>query len=115
MTVRLSRVSDNAPVTDAAVTVTLRGAAHATTAQPDGSYAFDSKDLALPGSAAVQINVHESALSETLTGTLQMGADSEAAGEDKSNARQLWWWVLNFGVGIGFLWLISRRRKGAKE
>jgi hypothetical protein len=115
MTVRLSRLADNAPVTDAAVSVKLRGSSHATTAQPDGSYAFESKDLALPGPAAVQINVQENAVSETLAGTLQVGADSDAAGEDKNNARQLWWWVLNFAVGIGFVWLISRRRKKAEE
>jgi hypothetical protein len=34
--------------------------------------------------------------------------------EDKNSARQLWWWALNFGVCIGFLWLISRRRKAAQ-
>jgi hypothetical protein len=34
--------------------------------------------------------------------------------EDKNNARQLWWWVLNFAVCFGVLWLISRRRKAAQ-
>jgi hypothetical protein len=34
--------------------------------------------------------------------------------EDKNTARQLGWWVLNFAVCIGFLWLVSRRRKSAK-
>jgi hypothetical protein len=36
------------------------------------------------------------------------------APQDKNTARQLWWWVLNFGVCIGFLYLISRRRKRAR-
>ena len=35
--------------------------------------------------------------------------------DSQSNARQLWWWVLNFTVCFGILWLISRRRKAAKD
>ena len=41
-------------------------------------------------------------------------ANSVGQGEDKNNARQLWWWVLNFAVCFGILWLISRRRKAAQ-
>ncbi|MGH9561527.1 MAG: hypothetical protein ACRD3S_08735, partial [Terracidiphilus sp.] len=51
MAIHLSRVIDNAPVRDAAVTVVLRGASHPTTAQSDGSYTLQTKDLALPGAA----------------------------------------------------------------
>jgi hypothetical protein len=49
MTIRLSRLIDNAPVRDAAVTVTLRGVTHPTTAEADGSFTLQTKDLAIPG------------------------------------------------------------------
>jgi hypothetical protein len=114
MTVRLSRVIDNAPVRDAAVTVTLRGVAHPTTAEADGSFTLQTKDLAIPGAAAVDFQVAQAAGSETLKGTLEVAAVAGSS-NDKNSARQLWWWVLNFAVCIGFLWLISRRRKSAQE
>ena len=112
MTIRVSRLADNAPVTNAAVAVKLRGAEHPATAQVDGSYVFESRDLGAPGAATVQITVHDGAVSETLSATLQPGAEPA---EEKNSTRQLLWWVLNFGVCIGFLWLISRRRKAAEE
>ncbi|MGB6308935.1 MAG: hypothetical protein WBF89_14200 [Steroidobacteraceae bacterium] len=114
MTIHLSRVIDNAPVRDAAVTVLLRGASHPATAETDGSYTLQSKDLALPGAAAVEIEVVDATGRERLKGTLQV---SGAAGrtEDGNSARQLGWWVLNFAVCIGFLWLFSRRRKSAQD
>jgi hypothetical protein len=114
MTIRLSRVIDNAPVRDAAVTVTLRGVPHPTTAEADGSFTLQTKDLAIPGAAAVDFQVAQAAGSETLKGTLQIAAGAGSSG-DRNSARQLWWWVLNFGVCIGFLWLFSRRRKAAKH
>jgi hypothetical protein len=108
MTIRLSRSIDNAPVADAAVTVVLRGVAHAATAETDGSYVLQTQDLTLPGAAAVEFQVAQAAARQSLKGTLQVaGADQP---EDKNTARQLWWWVLNFAVCIGFLWLISRRK-----
>lgn len=114
MTIHLSRVLDNAPVRDAAVTVLLRGVSHPATAETDGSYTLQSKDLALPGAAAVEFEVVEAAGRESLKGTLQVSA---AAGrpEEGNSARQLGWWVLNFAVCIGFLWLFSRRRKSAQD
>lgn len=113
MTVHLSRLIDNAPVRDAALTVVLRGAAHPTTAETDGSYTLQTKDLALPGAAAIEFQVTQTASRENLKGTLQITAGAGQS-EDKNSARQLWWWVLNFAVCIGFLWLISRRRKAAQ-
>jgi hypothetical protein len=113
MTIRLSRPIDNAPVRDAAVTVTLRGVPHPTTAEADGSFTLQTKDLAIPGAAAVEFQVAQAAGSETLKGTLQVAPGAGSSG-DKNSARQLWWWVLNFAVCIGFLWLISRRRKSAQ-
>jgi len=113
MTIRLSRLIDNAPVADAAVTVVLRGVAHAATAETDGSYTLQTQDLTLPGAAAVEFQVAQAAARQSLKATLQgAGADQP---EDKNTARQLWWWVLNFAVCIGFLWLISRRRKIARS
>jgi cobalt-zinc-cadmium efflux system membrane fusion protein len=114
MTIHLSRLVDNAPVRDATVTVVLRGVAHPTTAEADGSYTLQAKDLTLPGAAAMEFQVAQAAARQSLRGTLNVAA-AAAASEDKNTARQLWWWVLNFAVCIGFLWLISRRRKAAQS
>ena len=50
---------------------------------------------------------------EELKGTLEIGGTGDKNG-GKNNARQLWWWVLNFAVCIGFLMLWSRRRRRAQ-
>jgi hypothetical protein len=113
LTLRLSRLIDNAPVRDAAVTVTLRGVAHPATAEADGSFTLQTKDLAIPGAATIDFQVAQAAGSETLKGTLQVAAGAGSS-NDRNSARQLWWWVLNFAVCIGFLWLFSRRRKTAQ-
>jgi len=118
MTLHVSRLADNAPVHDCTVDVLLRGESHTTTAQPDGSYSLTTEDLKLPGTATVQFTVTKAAAQgqgsaqEKATGTLQIGSET-AKNSDQSGARQLWWWVLNFAVCIGFLVLISRRRKSA--
>jgi hypothetical protein len=113
MSIHVSRLVDNAPVRDAAITVVLRGTAHAATAETDGSYSLQSKDLTLPGATAVEIQVNQGVTPESLKGTLDIAAASGQS-DDKNNARQLWWWVLNFAVCFGVLWLISRRRKAAQ-
>jgi len=114
LTIHLSEMMDNAPVRDASVTVVLRGAAHPTTAETDGSYTLQTKDLELAGPAVLEFQVARAAARESLKGTLQVnGGDSPS--ENKNSARQLWWWVLNFAVCIGFLWLISRRSKSARS
>ena len=113
MSIHVSRLIDNAPVRDAAVTVVLRGTAHSATAETDGSYSLQSKDLTLPGAAAVEFQIVQGAEPERLKGTLDI-ASAAGQTDDKNNARQLWWWVLNFAVCFGVLWLISRRRKAAK-
>jgi len=114
MTIRLSRVLDNAPVRDAAVTVVLRGAAHPTTAETDGSYTLQTKDLTLPGAAVIEFQIEQAAARQSLKGTLQVTV-AAGQGPAKNTARQLWWWVLNFAVCIGFVWLFSRRRKTAQS
>jgi hypothetical protein len=112
MTIHLSRVLDNAPVRDAALTVLLRGVTHPTVAEADGSFTLRSKDLTLPGAAAVEFQVTRGPAAQHLTGTLEVAAGTEPPA-DKNSARQLWWWVLNFAVCIAFLMLFSRRRKAA--
>jgi len=112
MVVHLSRLVDNAPVRDAALTVLLRGTVHPTIAEADGGYTLETKDLGLPGAAAVLFQVAEGNIHEELKGALEIAGTAEKS-EDKNSARQLWWWVLNFTVCIGFLLLWSRRRKAA--
>jgi hypothetical protein len=110
MTIHLSRLEDNAPVRDAEVALVLRGATHPATALADGGYAVATPDLALPGAAAVRIEVTSNGTRQVLEGTLQPGAAPNAT-EDKGSSRQLGWWVLNFAVCIGFLWLWQRRKR----
>jgi hypothetical protein len=114
MTIHVSRIIDNAPVRDAVVTVLLRGAMHPTTAETDGSYSLQAAELSLPGAASMEFQVARAGTSEALAGTLRI-ADAAAAAkhEDKNNARQLGWWVLNFAVCIGIL-MLWRRRKAAR-
>lgn len=109
MTIHLSRLVDNAPVHDAALSVVLRGAAHPAAAEADGSYSVQTEDLRLPGTAAVEFEVTRGADREVLSGTLEAGA-LPGSSDDKGSSRQLGWWVLNFAVCIGFLWLWSRRK-----
>lgn len=114
MIIRLSRVLDNAPVRDAAVTVVLRGASYPTVADADGSYALTAKDLTLPGDAAVGFEVTQAQQHESLKGVLKVTAGVQEPA-DHGSARQMWWWALNFGVCAGFLVLWSRRKKSAES
>lgn len=114
MIIHLSRLADNAPVRDAVLSVVLRGSVHPTTAETDGSYTLQSKDLALPGAAAVDFQIGEGAARESLKGTLDIGSQPGVL-DDKNSSRQLWWWVLNFAVCGAAVWLFSRRRKAAKD
>lgn len=108
MIIHLSRIADNAPVSDATVTVILRGRTHPTTAETDGSYALSTSELAIPGTAEVLFEVvTEGGAHETLNGTLEVGAAGHA--DDKGSSRQIGWWVLNILVCVGFLVLWSRR------
>ncbi len=115
MAIHLSRLIDNAPVRDAALTVLLRGVEHPTTAEADGSFTLQTKDLELPGSATVVFQIAALGRArENLKGALQVAADA-AKPADKNIARQLGWWVLNFAVCIGFLILWNRQRKPARQ
>jgi hypothetical protein len=114
MLIHISRLADNAPVRDAVVSVVLRGSVHPTTAEADGSYSLQTKDLALPGAAAVDFQVGQGTVKASLKGTLDIGSQPGPS-DDKNSSRQLWWWVLNFAVCGAAVWLFSRRRKAAKD
>jgi hypothetical protein len=113
MSIHISHLLDNAPVRDAVVNVGLRGTDHATKAEADGSYTLESGDLELPGAAAIDFRVAENGTQEVLKGTLSIAG--AARPQESSSGRQLWWWALNFGVCIGFLYLYSRRRKASQD
>jgi hypothetical protein len=110
MSIHVTRIVDNAPVRDAVLKVLLRGVTHPTVAEADGSYTLQTKDLTLPGAATVEFQVVQGTERQDLKGTLLV-ADGATKPEGKNSARQLWWWVLNFAVCIGFLMLLARRRK----
>lgn len=112
LAIHISRLEDNVPLKDAAVAMTLRGTRYAALAEADGGYSVRAPDLTLPGSAAVEFEVTAGTLHEVLKGTLELGSGS-AGGADSGTARGTYWWVLNFGVCIAFLWLFSRRKKSA--
>jgi hypothetical protein len=114
MLIHITRLADNAPVRDAVVSVVLRGTVHPTTAEADGSFSLQTKDLALPGAAAVDFQIGQGAAKASLKGTLDIGSQPGPL-DDKNSSRQLWWWVLNFAVCGAAVWLFSRRRKAAKD
>jgi hypothetical protein len=114
MVLHVSRVTDNAPVHDAAVSVVLRGTSYPATATPEGAYVVTTHDLAIPGPAAVLIVVSEGSERDQLSGTLDIGATSGPR-EEHDGSRQIAWWVLNFAVCIGFLMLWNRRRRKAES
>jgi hypothetical protein len=109
----VSRIADNAPLRDAVIRVVLRGTAHPTTAETDGSYSLQTPDLRLPGAAAVDFQISQGSTSQSLKGTLDVAA-AAGAPEDRNANRQLWWWVLNFSVCGAAFWLFTRR-KAAKS
>jgi hypothetical protein len=110
MAVHVSRILDNAPVGNATVAVMLRGATHTAVAEADGSYSIQTPDLNLPGPATIEFLVTRGETREELKGTLEAAGGGSAPSEDRGSSRQLGWWVLNFAVCIGFLWLWSRRK-----
>jgi hypothetical protein len=114
MSIHVSRLLDNAPVRDAVVAVLLRGASHPTVAEADGSYTLVDPALKLSGAAAVEFQIQQGAAQERLKGTLDVAAPAGSA-DEKSQVRQYAWWALNFGVCIGFLALLSRRKKKAAD
>ena len=114
MSIHVTQLIDNAPVRDAVLTVLLRGVAHPTVAEADGSYTLQTKDLRLPGPASLEFQVTQGTARHDLKGTLLV-AEGGTKPDDKNSARQLWWWALNFAVCIGFLMLLSRRRKASRR
>jgi hypothetical protein len=119
MSIRVSRILDDAPVNDALLSVTVRSKTEAAVAQTDGSYQVRMPELALPGESVVAINVIEGpgprgAVTEKLVGTLSAPQATKPNGP-VSRTRQFMWWVLNFGVCIALLLLISRRKKASGE
>jgi hypothetical protein len=113
MSIHVTQLIDNAPVRDAVLTVLLRGIAHPTVAEADGSYTLQTDDLRLAGSASLEFQITQGTTRHDLKGTLLVAGDGTKPA-DKNGSRQLWWWVLNFAVCIGFLMLISRRRKASR-
>jgi hypothetical protein len=114
MTIHVSRVLDNAPVRDAQLDVAFRGATYPTVAQVDGGYTFQARELALPGTVAMEFHIVAGGSDEKLSGTLQVAPASGKTGEG-SSARQYYWWVLNFAVCGAFLVLWARRKKRAES
>ncbi len=114
MVIHLSRVIDNAPVHDAAVRINMRALDLPAVAQTDGSYEARSAEFKADGPAVVAFIVKQGELTEKLVGTLELPAAAKSSLTGNGQVRQFLWWILNFGVCIGFLVLYSRRRKAAE-
>jgi hypothetical protein len=115
LVIHLSRIADNAPVHDVAVTVVLRGTPHPTLAEADGSYSLDTPDLEIPGAAAVEFRIASNSAQQDLSGTLEVAGQAAQAADKGGSSRQLGWWILNFGVCIGFLLLWNRRKRNQDD
>ncbi|MFI4890268.1 MAG: hypothetical protein ACHQIL_07030 [Steroidobacterales bacterium] len=112
LTIHVTRLLDNATVRDASVAVAFRGGIYPTVAQVDGGYSFQARELALPGTTAMEFRVTAGGTEEKLTGTLQVANDSDGS-TDGGSLRQYGWWILNFAVCGAFLVLLARRKKPA--
>ena len=113
--IHLSRTLDNAPVRDATVSVAFRGSVHPATAQVDGGYSLTAKELALPGTTAMDFDVSAGGYDQKLSGVLQVAAPASRADDAASGSlRQIAWWILNFAVCGAFLVVWSRRGKKAE-
>ena len=110
LSLRVSRVLDGAPVSDVAVSVELRGRSYPATATVDGGYSISTPQLAIPGPTAFAFEIRAGNATQTLRGVLTGPAKTRP---NQGRVRQLAWWILNFTVCIGFLALLSRRRKRA--
>ena len=71
------------------MTVALRGAAHSTTAEVDGSYTLQTPDLTLPGAASVQFQVAFDGTREELKGTLEIGETEPEERREEQRAAAL--------------------------
>ncbi len=114
LSIHVSRLLDNSPVRDASVAVAFRGAAYPTVAQVDGGYSLASRELAVPGTTAMEFRVNAGGTEERIPGTLQVAAENDGGSDGGSGSlRQAGWWILNFAVCGGFLVLLARRKKRA--
>lgn len=110
LNLRVSRALDGTPVTDAAVTVEFRGRSYPATATVDGGYAVRTPQLAVSGPTEFAFEIRAGRSTQTLRGVLTGFRKTRSS---HGRVRQLGWWILNFSVCIGFLALLSRRRKRA--
>ena len=110
LSLRVSRALDGTPVTDAAVSVEFRGRSYPATATVDGGYAIRTPQLAVPGPTAFAFEIRVGSVTRTLRGVMTGFPKTRSS---HGRVRQLGWWILNFSVCIGFLALLSRRRKRA--
>ena len=51
------------------------------------------------------------AVAVSAAGWVVAGAAAAASTDDRGGSRQFGWWILNFAVCIGFLWLWQRRKR----
>jgi cobalt-zinc-cadmium efflux system membrane fusion protein len=100
LTIYLDRFEDNAPVTDATITVSIDGEQVAAEATPEGTYVVSSKLLTGRSSAELVFDIHAPALDDLLIGKLRLpdaAATTTGQSTDPSSSA-LAWSTLRHGV-----------------
>jgi hypothetical protein len=117
ISVRISQISDNSPVRDAALAVTVAGLTDTATLGPDGSYTSKSPRFKTPGVVTVAFRVKRGAVSETLGGDFSAAAAAASPADPPRDGarRQMHWWILNIGIGLIAAWMLSRKSGGVAK
>lgn len=110
LTLEVTRVSNHQPITGAGtLTVSLDGLRVPVTAQPDGTWLLSTRDQGA-GAHALNVLVSHDGIRELLTGTVTV-QERRSALDVLQGHGMFAWWVLNIGVVLIAVIVISRRRR----
>jgi hypothetical protein len=114
---RVQRAAGRAPLTGAALAVSIDGRSLPATALADGSWVVQLHDLPSAGAGKLDLVVTHDGVRELLSGTLpgaaasgRSSAPDGAASRSFARHKQLLWWILNIAIVLIGAIAISRRR-----
>jgi hypothetical protein len=117
LTIYLDRFEDNAPVTDAAITVTIDDETVVAAPAADGSYAVASKRFASGGLAELVFDVRRPGADDLLIGKMSLRNASSAGHPSELTASPVQWWsYLRHGAEDHFILMsliLTSTRTGA--
>lgn len=109
LALQVTRVSDHRPIVGAGhVTVTLDGHRVPVVAQPNGTYLISTRDQSA-GAHSLSAVVSHDGIRELLTATVTVPQQRNLLDVIQSHGMSAWW-VLNIGVVLVAVLIISRRR-----